>query len=81
MGVLTRGSRFSELRFWREFTEFMTSQFVAEAATCCLAIKRKDNITGKTLTPGKAVEIAFGDGLIVDVEPENSLDQNKGLDW
>lgn len=70
--VLMKVSRFNELKFSREFSEFMLSQFVAEAATKCLEIKTKYNLFGKSLKPEKAVDISLLEGLLIDVEPKNS---------
>ncbi|MDQ3063882.1 MAG: hypothetical protein M3R14_13630 [Acidobacteriota bacterium] len=70
--VLMKTSRFPEFRFRRQFTEFIISQFIAEAATKCLEVKSKYNIAGKPLTPKKAVEVCFAEGLYIDVEAENN---------
>jgi len=43
--VLMKTSRFPEFRFRRQFTEFIISQFIAEAATKCLEVKSKYNIS------------------------------------
>lgn len=77
LDVTMKISRFPELRYRREFTEFILSQFVSEAATKCLEIKEKYKIIGKSLTPGKAVEICFGEKLYIDVEPENNRGYEK----
>ncbi|MCA1625892.1 MAG: hypothetical protein LC768_08360 [Acidobacteria bacterium] len=72
LDVLLETSRFPELRYSREFSEFILSQFVAEAAAKCLEIKEKYKTLGKPLTPGKAVEISFVEGVYIDTEEKNS---------